>query len=161
MLTGVKRSRVPEIDRDVLEVGSRPVINGRDIARQYYALVGDTVTLIRLEDSRGEPVKNIFGAPNHTIGPNLAGRSAAEWEKALGSTDSAETLSALAWLGGRHWDIQKPLPEYEHEELAEAQLADSVRTRRSVQDAIHKLAKSKNRWVREAAELAMTAEVYR
>jgi hypothetical protein len=156
-VTGVKRTRVPELDRNILEVGSGPVINGRDVARQYYALAGDAVVLVRLEDSKGRPVKNIFDVPGHAIGPAPAGRTAAEWERALNSDDPAEALSALMWVGGRRPDVKRPLPWAGVEELKEARFANAVRARPSVQELLRRLGDSDNRWVREAAEMAAGA----
>jgi hypothetical protein len=60
------------------------------------------------------------------------------------------------WLGGMHLNPRNPAPEYSHEEMSEAQLADELRSSESVKVALEKLLKSKNPWVRRAAELALT-----
>jgi hypothetical protein len=163
-VTGVKRTRMPESevgvqesDVDVLEVGSRGSYGGRDLARQFYALLGDAVVLVRLEDSQGTPVANTFSVPNHTIGPPLPPRTAAEWERALGSSDPAEALSALMWVGGEHINIKMPLPWVWAEEMEEARLAADVRSRPVVRELIRLRANCDNRWMRDAAELAARA----
>ena len=160
-LTEMKFKFMSEIGREVLEVSSEPVINGRDVAKQYYALIGEKVLLIRLEDSGGQLIRNIYGTPNHTIGYTLNGRSAKEWEKALESNDTAEILATLTWLGGIHWNPQNPLPEYAHEEMSEARLADDVRSREGVKIELRRLMQSENTWVKSAANLAAKVEYYR
>jgi hypothetical protein len=149
-----------EIGREVLEVSSRPVINGRDVAKQYYALIGEKVLLVRLEDGGGNLIRNIYGTPNHTIGLTLTGRSANEWEKALESNDVAEVLATLTWLSGTHWNPRNPSPEYAHEEMREAQLADYIRSRKGVKLMLKKLTQSENTWVQNAAQLAIKVEYY-
>jgi hypothetical protein len=159
-LTGMRVRHYPEIGREVLEVGSYPSINGRDVVKQYYALIGEQVLLVRLESSTGRAIPNLYGAPNHTIGLTLVGRSASEWEKALNSHDAAEKLATLMWLGGVHLNPRNPAPDYSHEEMSEAKLADELRSSAGVKVAFEKLLKSKNAWVRRAAELALKAEYY-
>ena len=154
-LTGMKVKYLPEIGREVLEVSSRPVIGGRDVARQYYALIGEEMLLVRLEDSGGRLIRNYYDTPNDTIGPTLTGRSADEWERALESNDVAEVLATLTWLGGTHLNPRNPLLVYAHEEMSEARLADEVRALKGVKAALGKLAQSENEWVRSAAQLAV------
>lgn len=160
-LTEMKLKFMPEIGREVLEVSSEPVINGRDIAKQYYALIGEKILLVRLEDSGGQLIRNNYGAPNHTIGFTLVGRPAKEWEKALESDDVAEVLATLTWLSGIHWNPQTPEPEYTHEEMREARLADDVRLREGVKVGLRRFTQSENIWVRSAANLATKVEYYR
>lgn len=160
-LTKMKFKFMSEIGREVLEVSSEPVINGRDVAKQYYALIGGKVLLIRLEDSGGQLIRNIYGTPNHTIGYTLNGRSAKEWEKALESNDTAEILATLTWLGGINWNPQNPSPEYAPEEMSEARLADDVRSREGVKIELRRLMQSENMWVKSAANLAAKVEYYR
>ncbi|MBV9929262.1 MAG: hypothetical protein JOZ96_29890 [Acidobacteria bacterium] len=163
-VTGVKRSRMPEFevgvqesDVDVLEVGSRRVYGGPDVARQFYALLGDAVVLVRLEDGSGTPVANTFSVPGHTIGPGLPARTASEWERTLASSDPAEALSALMWVGGEHMDVKRPLLWPGAEELKEARLADEVRSRPVTRELIRLRANCDNRWIRDAAQLAERA----
>jgi hypothetical protein len=129
--------------------------------KQYYSLVGEQMLLIRLEDSEGKLIPNIYGASNHTIGLNQTGRSAAYWEKSLESNDRAEVLAALIWLGGIHWNPAVAAPDYQHEDMSEARLAEEVRALESVKAAITRLRKSDDAWVRDAAKLAAEVVYYR
>ena len=58
-------------------INSQPVINGRDVAKQFYTIIDDYPFLLRLEDSDGNPVEN--GNRNHLIGPELP----KQYDKAL------------------------------------------------------------------------------
>ena len=160
-LTGMEVTYSPEIGREILVVNSQPAINGADIARQYYALVGEQILLIRLEDSGGRLVRNTYSAPGHTIGVTLTGRSAEEWVSALKSSDVAEVLATLTWLSGTHLNPRKPEPDYSHEEMREARLADKVRSREAVRTVLDTLTQSGNAWVRSGAELTKTVEYNR
>ena len=53
-------------------INSAPVINGRDVTKQYYAIHDEHLILLRLEDSDGNVLKN--GTENHMIGPELPER---------------------------------------------------------------------------------------
>ena len=57
-------------------INSAPVINGRDVTKQYYAIHDEHLILLRLEDSDGNVLKN--GTENHMIGPELPERIDAE-----------------------------------------------------------------------------------
>ena len=142
--------------REVLEVQSFPVINGADIRKQYYALVGDKMRLVRLEDSKGVLRANAYGSPNHTIGFTELGRSAEDWEESLKTKDEAQSLATLTWLGGYHLDItyEGLVPGYWHEDLAEVRLVEEVRARPGVRKIVNSLKDAKNPWLREAARLA-------
>jgi hypothetical protein len=87
---------------------TRPVINRRDIARQYYALHNDNAVLVRLESSDGSMTRNRYTTSNHQIGPTVEERSVEEWEAALHSADDVELLLALMWIGGIHDDPATP-----------------------------------------------------
>ncbi|MFL6335844.1 MAG: hypothetical protein ACJ754_21250 [Pyrinomonadaceae bacterium] len=160
-VTGVEVEYAPEVKRGVVVVSSQPVINGRDVVKQFYALIGDQVILIRLEDSRGQLVRNEYGAFDHPIGPSIDSRKVEDWEVALESDDVAEELSALTWLGGLHWDPRKPQPTYPHEELTESRTAYELHSRGRVKVALEKLLRSDNRWLRSAAELSSIVEYYK
>jgi hypothetical protein len=157
----MKLKQVRNVSGDVLEVESEPVINGRDVAKQYYALIGEKLLLIRLEDSKGKLIRNVYGAPNHTIGLNQTGRSSADWAKSLESNDRAEVLAALTWLGGIHWNPGMAAPDYLHEEMSEARLAEEVRALETVKASVNRLRHSDDAWVRDAAKLAATVVYYR
>lgn len=154
-LTEIRFIQVKDIRGEVLEVESYPGIGGADVARQYYALVGDKMRLIRLEDSNGALTPNRYSTPNHNIGLTQTGRSAADWQEALLSNDLAEVLATLTWLGGWHWNIKNgDESAYWHEEPAEARLVEEVRARPAVRKAVNALKDSDNPWVRDAARAA-------
>ena len=154
-LSEIRFVQVKDIKGEVLEVESHAMINGADVARQYYALVGDQMRLIRLEDSTGVLVPNRYGTPNHTIGLTQTGRSAADWEAALMSNDVAEVLATLTWIGGLHMDVKEgDDPGYWHEELAEARIVEEVRARPTLKAAVNALKRSDNTWVSAAATSA-------
>jgi len=166
-VTGIRVVYLPQISRKAVEVRSEPVINGRDVARQFYALVNDDVLLIRLEDKAGHLIRNAYGAPNHTFGFTITGRLANDWENALHSADPAEVLATLTWLSGTHLDPVEPLPvaptgwpDVSHEDISEARLAGDVRTREGVQRQLKALLLSQNLWLRQAAKLANKREDY-
>jgi hypothetical protein len=75
----------PMVGETVIVVKTSPVINGADIATQYYAIQDDKVVLIRMEDNQGIALANHYGAPNHTIGPEAAKRTESEWANGLSS----------------------------------------------------------------------------
>lgn len=154
ILSGVSVIRVKHISGDVLEVKSAPHINGADIGKEYYAVIGDKMRLIRLEDSNGELIANAYGSPNHTIGFTEVGRSAEDWEKSLITKDEAQSLATLTWLGGFHLNIDEGAPNYVHEDLSEARLVEEVRARPGVKKIVNALKDANNPWLREAARLA-------
>ena len=88
-------------------------------------VVGNRISLAYLEED-GQFERNNYQDSNMTIGPSIRGRSADDWEKALRSTDTAEVMSALIWLGGLHWSGQ-PAPydedKSESEEVSSLRLA--------------------------------------
>lgn len=149
----------PEIGRKIIEVTSEPVINGRDIFKQYFALVGNEIRLIRLEDSKGQVVRNDYYAPNLTVGLNIVGRSADEWKSSLKSGDSAEILSSLTVLSGKHLNLEKlPLSfgKVEFESMNEAEFIRELNKDKEIKSAIQNLTKSEKVWLKEAAILANT-----
>ena len=152
-LFGINFVHVKDIRGNVLEVESAAHINGADVGGQYYALVGDKMRLIRLEDSNGALRSNIYTSPNHTIGITEVGRSAADWEKALITKDEAEILATLTWLGGSHLNVDEGVPGSWHEDVSEARLVEEVRARPAVKKAVNTMKDSPNAWVREAARL--------
>ena len=163
-VTDIRIAYLPQIKREVVEVRSAPAINGRDVARQLYALINDEVLLIRLEDKAGHLIRNAYGAPNHTFGFTITGRSTKEWKAALESGDFAEVLATLTWLSGTHLDPNEAVPEVSgmppvsHEDISEARLVGEVRSREDVRRHLKALLLSQNLWVRQAAKLADNPE---
>jgi hypothetical protein len=122
---------------------------------QYYTVVDDHLALIRLEGN-GKPARNRFVATNWTKGPLMPERTPEEWEQALLSNNPGEILSTLMWIGGKHWDLKinydRPSPIVKQN----AELVTKVRAREGVQQRLQELSQSENKWIREAAELALT-----
>lgn len=165
-ITDIRVAYLEQIGRKAIEVRSAPAINGRNVAKQFYALINDEVLLIRLEDEARNLIGNAYGAPNHTFGLTITGRSADAWKDALESGDFAEILATLTWLSGNHLDPKEPIPEVSgwppvaHEDISEARLVGEVRSRQDVRRQLKALMLSENLWVRQAAKLADHPESY-
>jgi hypothetical protein len=148
-------------------------------AAEYYALLGDRAVLVRLEGRDGKPVRNAYGCPYPSTGPPAPRRTAEEWARALASADAVEVLQALTWVGGRHESLEDLKEEQEQERRMleayhdppesssatldrcpgaadDAVLYEAVRAREDVRLWLGELSKSKDAWVRQAAELALT-----
>lgn len=138
-------------------VYSGSVINGSDIARQYYAFLDETFALVRLEHSNGKLVRNEYCWPDHTIGPGVPERTPQEWEAALRSPNRAEVLHCLVWLGGKHCDLLHRDVRQEGEPRRDAERVLATRGRSGVQSVVEALTRSEDRWVREAAQAAWDA----
>jgi hypothetical protein len=140
-------------DLIVLHMGR--FINGRDVAKEYFALGNDRLRLVRMENEKGEAVQNEYVFPNYEIGIIPAGETEGEWANMLGSADKAEVLSALVFLGGRHVTEAErhfaPGPAESKYGGLFQQLLSSPRIR----ELIERLSHSDNEWVREEASLAM------
>jgi len=132
---------------------------GPDIGKQVYALTNGRFDLVRLEDSEGAATRNRYYVRHFTCGPDTAGRTVAEWEADLFSEDRLLVLRALVWLGGWHWDYRpEEKVDRQQEDFAEVQLVREVRSKKAVTTRLTELAKSKDAWIREAAELALKPE---
>src|SRR5262249_16602852 len=128
-LTGAEVRFSNEIGREIIEVSCEPVINGADIRKQDYAVVGTTILLIRLESKNGELVRNDYYAPNWRIGPDIKARSSVDWKSNLTSDDTAQVLASLTWLGGTHVNPKKLPFDYgqiPYEDLESATLNDQL-----------------------------------
>jgi hypothetical protein len=139
---------------DLVVIHTAPVVNGLNIAREYFAIKNDRIRVVRMENDKGELVQNEYVFPNYEIGVVPTASSADEWERLLGSKDKVDVLSALVFLGGRHVDGPDqdfgPGPhESKYAGLFE-QLAGSAR----IGELIQTLGKSDNVWIRQAAALA-------
>ena len=145
----------------VIVILTRPFTNGRDIARQYYALYNDNTVLVRLENRDGSITRNTYITNNHMVGPTVKERSVEEWEAALHSTDEVETLLALMWIGGIHDDPAKPGDYGPRPCWGESKYVKQVHQLRGlelVQERLSWLMKSSNQWIREAAEIAANSK---
>lgn len=144
----------PQVGADLLVLRTSPVINGRDIAKEYFALGNDRLRVIRLEDSKGAAVQNDYVFPNYEIGVIPSARSVEDWTRLLQSKDKSDVLSALVFLGGRHLDEKERMTLPEPHESSYAALFQQLVDTPSIHDSITELTKSDNPWIREAAILA-------
>jgi hypothetical protein len=138
-------------------VDSHNVINGHDVAAQYYALLEDTVALVRLESSTGEFETTIFSTDHFRIGPDFPVRTPAQCEVALHSRNRAEVLRTLVWLGGGHYPDYPGNRMENRKRFEEATRALETRSRQDVRAAVEALTSSEDSWVREAAQRAWKA----
>lgn len=139
-----------------LVVCSAPDLGGPDLASQYYAFFEDSFILVRIEDNTGAIVPVDYRSPNY-IGPSVPGRTAQQWEAALRSSDRAEVLRTLVWLGGHHSDPAFRGDGVTVERFEQASLVLEARARPGLRQAVEDLANSEDRWVREAARQAREA----
>ena len=158
-LTETKIMNIPELDREVITVRSQPVFNfAKQYEKQYYALIGDDVLLVRFEDGNGRMIRNDYDPTHFTIGHTIIGRPAEAWEQALNSQDTAEVLSTLTWLSGRHRKPGSSQLGPTDEELSESILVNNVRLNSGVKLRLESLTHAENAWVREAANSALKVE---
>ncbi len=155
-LKDIKVRYSSEIEREIIEVESEPVINGRNIAKQFYALIGTEILPIRLENDKQQTVLNIYESPDAAIGLNLSGHSAEAWKNSLKSKDTAELLASLLWLSGKHINPRQ-LPAYynqfPYEDVKEAKLIQQLKADKEIKVIVQSLAESENKWLKDAANL--------
>jgi hypothetical protein len=132
---------------------------GPGIGAQCYALVGDAFALVRLEDPSGSLMRNDYTLQGRECGPAIPKRSASEWEADLLSGDRFRILRALTWLGGVHPGGH--VPRYDMGPLEDpdvAKLVQQIREKPRVVARLRRFAGGDDRWVREAALLALEGE---
>lgn len=145
-----------KLQAQVITVSTAPVINGRDVAKQYFALVDDKLYFIRMEDSKGKLIRNHYLSPNHTLGGDLPTRDVAAWSALLESRKLPLRLAALTYLSGTHMNPDRPRTDVSSERVEDAKLARAFRAVDSTKKCITDYRKSDNAWLKEAAELAAT-----
>lgn len=148
---------------------------------QYYALLEESVVLIRLESKSNSIFnldnRNSYGCQYPSIGPKMPDRSIEEWGKSLNSESKTEVLRTLMWLAGKHETIEQLTQSQKDEEeirklnpasdvwkttlekcpeiIQEIKTYERVKNRQNVQKRLQELANSSNQWIKEAAELAL------
>jgi hypothetical protein len=121
---------------------------------QYYAIHDSRIALVRLEDERGRIVRNRYSTRVPFKGPDVNGRAAKEWRRAIRSPRDACVLEALVWLTGEHLDSG-----FEREPNVNRQSVESSRTFESVsrdpetRKIVVALTSHRNPWIREYAKL--------
>lgn len=144
----------PDLASDLIVLHMVRFINGRDIAKEYFAIRNDRLQFIRMENSTGGIVQNEYIYRDYEIGVVPDANTEQQYLELLESEDKADVLSALMFLGGRH--IREPQRTFKDEPTESKyaqffrQLLDSPRIR----DAITGLSNSDNEWIRQAAVLA-------
>lgn len=148
------------LGRSVMCFKTAPFINGRGVGREYYALCSGRLVLVRLEDAKGVAIENVYGAPNHTIGPvpveldELA-------DAITKDVDVGLLLEALVFMGGQHLTLDGLAGR---DVLSETKdliaCVDELFADSAVRDRVAALAESDNVWVRDAARLAQSRRVY-
>jgi hypothetical protein len=141
-----------------LRVCSAASINGADIASQYYAFLDDNFALVRLETSAGADVPIFWSGSNHDIGPPAPKRTPEQWEMALRSSNQAQVLQTLVWLGGHHPDLPFLEKYGAPGQFEEATRALATRARPEVRSVVETLTRSEDLWLREAAQTAWEAD---
>jgi hypothetical protein len=117
----------------------------------------DRLRLVRLEDSKGEGVQNEYVYPNYEIGLPPDAKNTNEFANLLESSDEADVLSALVFLGGQHLDepLRRLLPG-PHESKYAALFQEVIGDPR-IHALIERLTTSDNEWIAQAAKLATRA----
>ncbi len=129
-------------------------INGRDIAKEYFAIKDDQLKFVRMESSKGEAVQNEYVYPNFEIGVVPDGIAVDQWVGLLESEDKADVLSALVFLGGRHLTEPQRTFAGEPRESRYAGLFQQLVGSPRIRELIERLSHSENEWIRQAALLA-------
>jgi hypothetical protein len=93
-----------KLSGQLMVLRTQPAVNARNIAKEYFAIAGDRLRLVRLENDKGELVQNEYIFPNYEIGLIPLAKTTEDWAAVLESEDIADVLSALVFLGGRHID---------------------------------------------------------
>jgi hypothetical protein len=145
-----------KLHTQLITVSTAPVINGRDVAKQHFALVDDKLYFIRLEDSKGRLILNHYLSPNHTLGGSLPAKDLAGWVVLLESPQLPLRLAALTYLSGTHMNPDRPRTDVASESVEDAKLARAFRMAESTKRRIEDYRRSDNSWLKEAADLAAT-----
>jgi hypothetical protein len=155
-LEEVMMANLLEIDRPVLQVNCKPYINGANVAKQYYALIGKKLRLIRLERDTQELAANYYYASNKIIGPAIHAESVGEVKDSLKSTDNAEVLAYLTWLSAIHLSSAN----FENDPISQPNLVNQVKRNIYLKELLFNLEQSENVWIQQAAKLAITNPEY-
>jgi hypothetical protein len=150
-------------------------------AVQYYALLEDSIVLIRLESKSNSIFnldnRNSYGCEYPSLGPKIPQRTPNEWLKFLNSENKVEILRTLLWLAGKHEVIEELNEEHKRqveerkedpalkdfkttlekcpEIVLDIKTYETVKNNHIVQKRLQELAKSPVQWIKEAAELAL------
>jgi hypothetical protein len=143
-----------DLEADLIVLHMARFINGRNVAKEYFAIGDDRLQFVRMENDKGEAVQNEYVFPNCEIGVVPNASTVEQWANMLESQDKANVLSALMFLGGRHiTEPQRHFATEPQESKYAALFQELVRSPR-VRELIERLSNSENTWVKQAALLA-------
>jgi len=143
-----------DLGSDIIALHMTRFINGRNVAKEYFALSGDLLRFVRMENDKGEAVQNEYVFPNFEIGIVPTGETEEEWIDMLRSADKAKVLSALVFLGGRHITEAQRRFVPEPAESKYASLFQKLISDARIRELIAGLSDSENEWIRQAVQLA-------
>lgn len=143
-----------DLGSDMIVLHMSRYVNGRNVAKEYFALSGDRLRLVRLESDKGEAVQNEYVFPNFEIGIVPTGEMEEEWIDMLRSANKADVLSALVFFGGRHITEAQRGFASEPSESKYASLFEKLISSSRIRELIAGLSNSENEWIRQAAQLA-------
>ena len=132
-VTGMRIRDNANLQHPLLIVEAEYCLGGNP-STQYYALTGDNLVLVYLEQN-GRPDHNNYQHSHMTIGPRIE-RTVIEWENRLGEVDDAEVLAALVWFNGN------------------LELRSRDRAYRRLVD----LTQSENQWIKTAAQSVLESK---
>jgi hypothetical protein len=91
-----------DLGSELIVLEAAPAAVGFDIAKEYFAVGDDRLRLVRLENSKGEATQNQYPVPSWEIGVVPDAKNVDQFAELLESSDKADVLSALVFLGGSH-----------------------------------------------------------
>lgn len=140
------------LNRPAIVLRTKPDINGKPVHRQFFVNVKDKLRLVRIENEGGRAFLNGYGADNWEIGMAPVERSVPGLLGLLRSTEPAEVLSALVFLGGEHG--VKLLDLLKRESIRYPEFLTAFNDP-EVMAEVAKLTQSANPWIKEAAVMAL------
>jgi hypothetical protein len=134
----------------------RPAFEQGDYQFQYYALLGEHFSLIRLEDDKKDIAQNSYASRVPFKGPVVPKRTRDEWIGSLRSKKTAEQLATLVWLSGMHLPSTEARQKNVNQESVEdSKLFEAVRDAVETKKILQELTSSTNSWVQEYAKFTL------
>ncbi len=152
-IVSVEKFKEKNTGTEMVLIRTDPSLDSGEIYKQYYALAGNDIVLIRLEDSDGSLVRNDYNIPHFLIGPDLPANSAPKLVDSVLKGTWVEKLAILTWLGGCHDD--PACEDLEPEVKKDALLTDKVLENKRLIKHINLLCKSQDRWVSKTAKFVL------
>jgi HEAT repeats len=158
-LRRIEIERKPEDEFPIIILSTEnggPRKPGPDIKKQYFGKIHNRVDLIRLENSEQVATRNNYIYDHFRCGPPAPQQSVEEWRADLNSHDRLRILRVLTWLGGVHREAGRgEMGGIPWEPLHDIERVGEVRALASVQSRIKELTASKDKWIQQAANLAL------